>query len=66
MRAYRVYRVDGAGGFEAADWIEAESDEAALQLAGEMTGGGRCEVWERGRIVGAIRPRTRQQQTKLS
>lgn len=54
MRVYRVYRVDGVGSFESADWIEAECDSTALELAGEMAGGSCCEVWERGRFVGAV------------
>ena len=53
MRFYRVYRVDGAGRFEAAEWLEAESDEQALEAARALNGGPAFELWERGRLVSA-------------
>ena len=52
MRAYRVYCFDGAGKIEAAHLVGANSDDAALEGARELTDNGRCEVWRRDRFVG--------------
>jgi hypothetical protein len=52
MTAYRLYCLDGAGNIGLADWIEADSDEAALTKARELRPEAhRCEVWEKGRLV---------------
>ena len=50
MPAYRLYRLDRAGKIEAAEWIAADDDAQAIQLARET--GGACELWDRGRLVG--------------
>jgi len=54
MPAYRVYRLDGRGKVEAAEWIEAETDAEALQIAGDRNYCPPCEVWERDRFVGKV------------
>ena len=58
MRQYRVYRVNGSGGIENAEWLEADDDEQAIQLAVELSGGLKCEVWERDRLVASLMDRT--------
>ena len=54
MPSYRVYCYDGAGKLWVADSIEAESDEAAMDQARAMKVAIKCEVWQRGRLVGTI------------
>lgn len=52
MPAYRIYRLDRAGKIESAEWIAADDDEQAMELARQK--GLPCEVWERGRLVGRV------------
>ena len=54
MPAYRVYCLDGAGKVWAAEWIEAESDSAALDAARRFAGAVHCEVWLAERLVGKV------------
>ena len=56
MPAYRVYCLDGAGKVWAAEWIEADSDVAALNAARLFTDAVRCEVWLGERLVGKVEP----------
>jgi len=48
---YRLYRLDGAGRIDAAEWLEAADDEEACQKAVEQNPSGRYEVWEGKRLV---------------
>lgn len=54
MPAYRVYCLDGAGKVWAAEWIEADSDHAALDAARRFADAVRCEVWLGERLVGKV------------
>ena len=54
MPNYRLYRLDGAGKILSADWIEAESDQHALEEAKTRAVEGRHELWERGRLVSRL------------
>lgn len=52
---YRVYCVDGAGAIRLAEWIDARSDEEAIEKARTMNRNGlKCEVWDRGRQVAVL------------
>jgi hypothetical protein len=51
LPTYRIYRLDGVGNIEAADWIEADGDEEAVLQAHDRAGNGRFELWERDRLV---------------
>ncbi len=54
MTAYRMYHIDGGGRFSAADWIEADSDPAAIEaarLAGKSVA---FELWDGRRLVARI------------
>jgi hypothetical protein len=53
--AYRIYKIDGSGGFLAAEWLEADDDEAALEAARSQPGA--FELWHRSRLVGESGPR---------
>jgi hypothetical protein len=46
-----LYRLDGAGNIEAADWIEADGDEEASRQARERAGPARFELWQQQRLV---------------
>jgi hypothetical protein len=48
---YRLYRLDGAGKIDAAEWIEAADDEQALQLARGKGAGHPYELWYGKRLV---------------
>lgn len=55
QKNYRLYCLDGAGRISLADWIEADSDEDAVNRARKINHGFlRCEVWDRDRLVAKI------------
>ena len=54
MQAYRLYRLDGAGRFSAAEWIKAEGDSAALASAKAIDRSGVCELWQGNRLIARI------------
>ena len=54
MPAYRVYCLDGAGKVWAAEWIEAEDDASAMEIAQGMNRAVKCEVWQGQRLVGRV------------
>ena len=51
MPAYRLYRLDGSGKIDSAEWIEAEAEEAAIGEARARFPDGGFEVWHRERLV---------------
>jgi hypothetical protein len=59
LPTYRLYRLDGAGSIVSADWIEADSDELALEQAHGRAGERRFELWQQNRRVGSSPPRPR-------
>lgn len=56
LPAYRLYRLDGAGKFMSADWIEADSDAKAIEEVQRRVAGARFELWDRYRLVGQSHP----------
>lgn len=54
MPAYRLYHVDGSGRFSAAEWIEAENDDSAVQSARAACKSIACELWQGRRFVARI------------
>lgn len=54
MPMYRLYRLDGAGKIIAADWVEADRDDDALDRARALAEGSSCELWERGRLIASL------------
>lgn len=56
MPVYRVYCLDGAGRVRTGEWIEADSDSAALEAARQFKDAVRCEVWLGERLVGKVEP----------
>jgi len=51
LSTYRLYRLDGAGRIEFADWIEADGDEDAARAARARLGDERFELWQGGRLL---------------
>jgi hypothetical protein len=51
---YRLYCFDGADKVWAAEWIEADSDDAAIQAARGLHAGVKCEIWQGNRLVAAL------------
>jgi hypothetical protein len=56
MASYRLYCLDGAGKIMTAEWLEADSDEAALEQVRERQHPLACEVWDPQRLVGRVEP----------
>jgi hypothetical protein len=56
MAAYRLYHVNGDGHIARAEWIEAESDEAAINESLSRGHPHRCELCDRLRLVAEIPP----------
>ena len=51
MTAYRLYCLDGANKVASAEWIDADDDEAAIEVAKDMMDGQECEVWQGARLI---------------
>ena len=51
---YRLYCLDGAGKVASADWIDADEDEAAVEVARETHDGYECELWHGRRLVARL------------
>jgi hypothetical protein len=53
---YRLYRLDGAGNITTAEWLTADDDEKAAELARDPDAQTTVEVWDRDRLVARIQP----------
>jgi hypothetical protein len=53
---FRLYRLDGAGKIATADWLAADDDAHAEQLARELNEPNTLEIWNRNRLVARIPP----------
>ena len=54
MADYRLYDLDGVNKVASAEWIEADADQAAIEVATEKFGGRICEVWQGRRLVAKL------------
>ena len=54
MATYRLYCLDGVGKVASAEWVEADDDEAAMEVAEDRRGGRACELWQGNRLVGRV------------
>lgn len=59
VAGYRLYCLDGANKVASAEWIEADDDYAAIEVAKEMHDGRECEVWQGRRLIGRLDLRRR-------
>lgn len=51
MTTYRLYCLDGVRKVVSAEWIEADSDAAAIEVAKGMRDGYECELWQGVQLV---------------
>jgi hypothetical protein len=54
LAGYRLYCLDGVNKVASADWVEADDDEAAIEIAKEMHDGYECELWQGSRLVARL------------
>lgn len=54
MANYRTYCLDGANNVLSAQWIEADDDEAAIEMVKQQHDGHKCELWEGRRLVAEV------------
>jgi hypothetical protein len=54
VTAYRLYCLDGANKVASAEWIEADDDDAAIEVARETHDGYVAEVWQGRRFVARV------------
>jgi hypothetical protein len=51
MAGYRLYCLDGVNKVASGGWIEADDDEAAIEVAKDTHAGHECELWQGKRLV---------------
>ena len=51
MEGYRLYRLDGVAKVASAEWIEADDDDDAIEVAKAKMDGHSWELWDRKRLV---------------
>jgi hypothetical protein len=56
LQTYRYYRLDGTGRLHGAEWIEADSDDAAIAQVEGTRAGALCELWQGARLVAKLSP----------
>ena len=54
MAGYRLYGLDGVDKVASGEWIEADDDETAIEVAKTMMDGHGCELWQGKRRVARI------------
>jgi len=54
VTGYRLYGLDGVHKVASGDWIDADSDEAAIEAANEIFRGSECEIWQGARLVARV------------
>lgn len=54
VAGYRLYGLDGVSKVASGEWIEADDDETAIEVAKERLNGSPCEVWQGSRLVARI------------
>lgn len=59
MAGYRLYCLDGVRKVSSAEWIDADDDEAAIEVAKETHDGHECELWQGQRLVARLDLRRR-------
>jgi len=54
LASFRLYRLDGAGRIVSAEWLEADGDDHAQQLARDLNAETTVEIWDRKRMIARI------------
>jgi hypothetical protein len=60
VTAYRLYCLDGANKVASAEWIDADDDKAAIEVAKELMDGQECEIWQGTRLIARLPRRPRE------
>ena len=55
MAGYRLYGLDGVDKVASAEWIEADDDQAAIEVATKQMDGHDCELWQGSRLVARLK-----------
>jgi len=53
---FRLYRLDGAGKIASAEWLDADDEAQALDLARGLNATTTVEVWNRNKLIGRVEP----------
>ena len=56
MGNFRLYRLDGAGKIASAEWLDADDEAQALDLARGLNAATTVEVWNRNKLIGRVEP----------
>ena len=51
---YRLYGLDGVNKVVSAEWLKADDDDQAVEVAKTMMDGHDCELWQGSRLVARI------------
>jgi hypothetical protein len=51
---YRLYCLDGVNKVASAEWLDADDDDEAVEVAKSMMDGHDCELWQGSRLVARI------------
>jgi hypothetical protein len=51
---YKLYCLDGDGKITRSDWIDAQSDDEAVEIARAMNKSVDCEIWRGNRLVARV------------
>lgn len=51
MAGYRLYGLDGVDKVATGEWIEADDDQSAIEVAKTLMEGHDCELWQGRRLV---------------
>ena len=54
VTGYRLYDLDGVDKVSSGEWIDADDDEAAIEVAKRMMDGQDLEVWQGARMVARL------------
>ena len=54
MAGYRLYGLDGVDKVATGEWLEADDDDTAIEVAKDMMDGHDCELWRGRRLVARI------------
>ena len=59
VAGYRLYGLDGVDKVASGEWIEADDDETAIEVAKEKYDGSLCEIWQGRRLIARFDGRRR-------
>jgi hypothetical protein len=54
VTGYRLYSLDRANKVASAEWIDANDDLAALEVAKALMDGHDCELWANNRLIARL------------